>query len=58
MLHVKVQLSPGLGVLLPPSKQLIIPLLGRVSEGQVTNKKHIKTFALCVQILFHRLYIR
>ena len=53
MLHVEVQDSPGLGVLLPPSEQLIIPLVGAVSDGQVTNKKHIKTFALCVQILSH-----
>ena len=39
MLHVKVQLSPGLGVLLPPSEQLITPLVGAVSDGQVTNNK-------------------
>ena len=53
MLHVEVQDSPGLGVLVPPSEQLIIPLVGLVSDGQVTNKKYIKTFALCIQILSH-----
>ena len=55
---MKVQLSPGLGKLLPPSEQLIIPLVGRVNDEQDTNKKHVKTFALCVQILSHSLYIR
>ena len=37
-------------MLLPPSEQLIIPLVGMVIDGQVTNKKHIKMFALCIQI--------
>ena len=44
---MKVQDSSGLGILLPPSEQLIIPLLGLVSGGQVTNKKQIKTLTLC-----------
>ena len=53
MLHVKVQDSPGLGVLLLPSEQLIIPLVGLVSDGQVTNIKHIKHLLLSIQILLH-----
>ena len=52
MLHVKVQDSPGLGVLLHPSEQLIIPLVGAVSDEH-TNKKTHKTFVLCIQILSH-----
>ena len=41
MLHVKLQVSPGLGMLLSPSEQLTIPLLGLVSNGQVTRKKKV-----------------
>ena len=37
MLHVKVQDSPGLATLLPPSEQLILPLVGVLSDGQITN---------------------
>ena len=37
---MKVQVSPGLGTPFPPSEQLIIPLFGAVSDGQVnTNNK-------------------
>ena len=38
---MKVQLSPGLGIPSLPSKQLMIPLLGAVRDGQViTNEKN------------------
>ena len=39
MLHVTVQVSPGLGTPSPPSEQVNIPLLGAVSEGQVTKQR-------------------
>ena len=50
---MKVHISPGSATPSPPSEQLIIPLVGEVSDGQVTNKKYIKTFVLCKQILLH-----
>ena len=39
MLHVKVQFSPGLETPSIPNEQVIIPFLGVVSDGQVTNNK-------------------
>ena len=36
VLHVTSQDSPGLGTP-SPSEQLIIPLVGAVSDGQITN---------------------
>jgi len=38
MLHVKLQVSPGVGILLFPSEQVIVPLLGLVSGLQETTK--------------------
>ena len=39
MLHVKLQVSPGLGMPFSPNEQLYAPLLGLVGNGQVTSKK-------------------
>jgi len=41
MLHVKLQESPGVGILSYPSEQVIIPLLGLVSGLQETTKMYV-----------------
>ena len=57
MLHEKLQVSPGLATLSPPSEQVIIPLLGLANDEQDTNKrKHANHTLLIIMFIYVNYY--
>ena len=46
---MKLQVSPVEGTPSPPSEQLIIPLLGAVSDGHAKKENTLATFSLCIK---------